>query len=84
MNFEIYTSLSNKLDVKEYMYDASESGADGTFNFGLLVINNNTITKSSEILEITGGKITVVSNGSDYEIDINCSAPNVKTITGHF
>ena len=49
MNFEIYTSLSNKLDVKEYMYDASESGADGTFNFGLLVINNNTITKSGEI-----------------------------------
>ena len=84
MNFEIYTSQSTKLDVKEYVYDALESGADGTFDFGMLVINYNTMTESGELLEITGGKITVVNNGSDYEININCTASNGKTITGHF
>ena len=44
MNFEIYTSQSTKLDVKEYVYDALESGADGTFDFGILMIKYNTMT----------------------------------------
>lgn len=84
INFEIFTSQSTKLDVKEYVYDATESGADGTFDFGMMVINYNAATEMGELLEITGGKVTVVSNGSDYEININCTTSNGKTITGHF
>jgi len=84
INFEIFTSLSTKLDVKEYVYDETESGADGTFDYGMAVINFNARTETGQVLEITGGKITVVNNGSDYEININCTTSGAKTITGHY
>ena len=84
INFEIFTSQSTKLDVKEYVYDETESGADGTFDYAMLVLNYNPVTETGEILEITGGKVTVVNNGSEYEININCTASNGKTITGYY
>jgi len=84
INFEIYTSLPGKLDVKDYVYDATESGADGTFDYGSVVMNYNTTTELGSLFYITGGKVSVTSNGSEYEISLNCTVSSGKTITGYY
>ena len=81
--FEIYTSLPNKLDVRDYIYDATESGAAGTFDWGVIGMDLNIMTETGAAYEITAGKVSVTSNGSAYEITINCTA-NGKTITGYY
>jgi len=82
--FQIYTSLPSKLDVKDYTYDATGSGADGTFDWGMVAMDYNASTSNGTQYEITGGKVSVTSNGSEYEITINCTASNSKTITGYY
>lgn len=82
--FEIFTSLPGKLDVKDYLYDETGSGADGTFDWGMIAIDYNAIAQTGSSFEITGGKVSVTSNGNTYEITINCTASNGKTITGHY
>lgn len=82
--FEIFTSLPGKLDVKDYMYDATGSGADGTFDWGMVGMNLDMVAETGSVYEITGGKVSVTSNGTEYEITINCTASNGKTITGYY
>jgi hypothetical protein len=82
--FEIYTSLPNKLDVKDYVYDATESGADGTFDLGIVYMDYNASTNNGTQYVITGGKVSVISNGSEYEITFNCTTSNGKTLTGNY
>jgi len=79
--FEIYTSLPDKLDVRDYMYDATESGAAGTFDWGILGMDLNMETETGTAYEITAGKVSVTSNGSTYEITIHCNA-NCNTKNG--
>jgi len=81
---ELFTSLPDKLDVKDYIYDATKSGADGTFDDGVVFISFNPSTLIGTFYEITGGKVSVTGNGSEYEITINCTASNGKTITGYY
>ena len=82
--FEIFTSHADKLDVKDYTYDATESGADGTFDQGEIGMGFNMETLTGSALNITGGKVSVTSVGSEYEITFNCTATNGKTITGYY
>ena len=82
--FEIYTSLPNKLDVRDYMYDGTESYAAGTFAFGMIGMGLNMENETGLIYDISGGKVSVTSNGSEYEITFNCTTSNSKTITGHY
>ena len=81
--FEIYTSLPNKLDVKDYIYDAAETGAAGTFDWGIIGMDLDMATATGTAFEITAGKVSITSNGSTYEITINCTA-NGKNITGYY
>lgn len=82
--FETYTSLPGKLDVRDYVYDANSTGANGTFDFGMLILGYNVSAETGTVFEITAGKISVTNNGSEYEISVNCTASNGKTITGYF
>lgn len=82
--FEIYTSLPGKLDIKDYLYDAAGTRADGTFDAGGLMMGYNSSTQTGAALEITGGKVSVTSNGSEYEITFNGTASNGKTFTGYY
>jgi hypothetical protein len=81
--FEIFTSLPDKLDVRDYIYDETESGAAGTFDWGVIGMDMNIMTETGTAYEITAGKVSVTSNGSTYEITINCTA-NGKTLTGYY
>jgi hypothetical protein len=82
--FEIFTSLPDKLDVRDYTYDGTESFAAGTFDFGMIGMGYNMDTETGPAFEITGGKVSVTSNGAEYEITINCTVSNGKTITGYY
>jgi hypothetical protein len=82
--FEIFTSHADKLDVKDYTYDAAESGADGTFDQGEIGMGFNMETLTGSAFNITGGKVSVTSVGTEYEITINCTASNGKSFTGYY
>jgi uncharacterized protein YdgA (DUF945 family) len=82
--FEIFTSLPDKLDVRDYTYDGTESYAAGTFDIGMIGMGLNWENETGTIFDITGGKVSVTSNGAEYEITINCTASNGKTITGYY
>ena len=84
LTFEIFTSLPGKLDVRDYNYDATASGAEGTFDYGMVVMDFNASTETGSIYEINGGKVSITNNGSEYEITLNCTASNGKTITGYY
>jgi hypothetical protein len=82
--FEIYTSLPDKLDIRDYTYDAKESYVAGTFSYGMFGTGFSIENETGSLFDITGGKVSVTSNGSEYEITINCTSSNGKTITGHY
>jgi hypothetical protein len=82
--FEIFTSLPDKLDVRDYLYDGTESFAAGTFDLGVIGMGFNMETETGSVFDISGGKVSVTNNGSEYEITINCTASNGKTITGYY
>jgi hypothetical protein len=82
--FELYTSGSTALDSREYVFDASASGNNGTFDYSILGINFDSSSYDGDLHEITNGKITVVKNGEEYEITIDCKEASGKTITGFF
>ena len=82
--FEMFTSLPDKLDVRDYLYDETESFAAGTFDIGMVGMGFNMDTETGSNFDITGGKVSVTSNGSEYEITINCTTSNGKTITGYY
>jgi hypothetical protein len=82
--FEIFTSLPDKLDIRDYTYDGTESYAAGTFDYGMIGMGFNMETELGSAFLITGGKVSVTSVGSDYEISINCTTSNGKTITGYY
>lgn len=82
--FEIFTSLTDKLDIRDYVFDGTESFAAGTFDFGMVGMDFNLATETGTAFEITGGKVSVTANGPEYEITINCTASNGKTITGYY
>lgn len=82
--FEIFTSLPGKLDIRDYLYDNMGSGTEGTFDGGMLMLGYNVTTEAGTTVAITGGKVSVTSNGSEYEITFNVTASNGKTITGYY
>lgn len=82
--FEIFTSLPGKLNVMDYVYDGLESGDAGTFDVGEIMTGFNMMTQSGSTFYITGGKLSVTSVGSEYEITINCTTLDGKTVTGYY
>lgn len=84
LTFELFTTLPDKLDIRDYAYDATESGAAGTFDWGMVLMDYNTLTETGTSFEITGGKVSITSNGSEYEVTINCTTSDGKTITGYY
>jgi hypothetical protein len=82
--FEIFTSHADKLDVRDYIYDATESGADGTFDYGMIGMGFNMETELGSAFQITGGKLSVTSVGSEYEITFTGTTSNNKAITGYY
>jgi hypothetical protein len=82
--FEIFTSFPDKLDVRDYTFDGTETFAAGTFDYGMIGMGFNMETELGLAFQITGGKVSVTNVGSNYEITINCTVSNGKTITGYY
>lgn len=84
ISFELFSSDSTDLAVGEYVYDANEEGNAGTFIYAGAVTNYNIETGEGPEYDITGGKVTVNQNGSTYELSIDCTTDDNKTITGYY
>lgn len=81
--FEMYSDKSNELVAGEYVFD-EDSYEAGTFEFGDFVIDYNIMNETGQIVEITGGKLTVKKSGSEYEITFDCTTETGKNITGSY
>lgn len=79
--FELYTSDPTKLSVRDYAYDASQTMADGTFDMGFVGVQYNASNDSGTLDFINGGKLTVKSNGSAYELSFTGTTANGKSVT---
>jgi hypothetical protein len=79
--FELYTSDPTKLAVRDYAYDVSQTMADGTFDMGFVGVQYNASNDSGTLDFINGGKLTVKSNGSVYELSFTGTTANGKSIT---
>lgn len=84
INFEIFTTGATSLDVGDYTFDGTMSGSPGTFDYGNAIFNFNTVTQEGTILDITGGKITIISNDPVYELSFKCTGEDGKSITGYY
>ena len=84
INFELFSSNTTALEVGDYTFDAGSSGSPGTFDYGNAIYNFNTETGAGTSLDITGGKVTVKSNGSTYELTFDCTAADGKSVTGYY
>jgi hypothetical protein len=82
--FELFTSGSTALDSRDYVFDATASGNNGTFDYSILGVNFNASFYDGDLYEITQGKISVDKSGDEYEITIDCKEASGKAITGDF
>lgn len=82
--FSLYSNGNNNLDVGEYTYDNSSSEDAFTFDFADAVFNWNIDTEEGDDVEATGGKLNVISSGSEYELSMELTVSGGKTITGNY
>ena len=82
--FEMYASSSTQLDNGTYDYDAWGWEA-GTFDYGWVSINYDVALDDAEIdQDIEGGTVTINKSGDTYEITINCTDEDGKSVTGYY
>ena len=82
--FELFTSSFDDLAVGDYVYDAQSESA-GTFDYANGVLDYDMETETGTEFEINGGKLTVVQNGNEYEVNFDCTTTvNGKKITGFY
>jgi hypothetical protein len=84
INFELFSSNPTALEVGDYTFDATMSGSPGTFDYGNAIFNFNTITQEGTVLDITGGKVTIISKSPVYELSFKCTGADGKSITGYY
>jgi hypothetical protein len=84
IHFEMYTSDSTKLSVRDYNFDDNATELAGTFDYGAVVMNYNFDTENGDFFVFTAGKVTIKNNGSEYEITYECTSEDGKTITGSY
>lgn len=82
--FEVYTSMGDKLDIGDYMYDPESTEAAMTFDLGVGYINVNFSTMSGTPHFVDGGTLSVLKNGSEYEISFDCVDGDGVKISGYF
>lgn len=81
--FEMFTNSSTQLDNGTYDYDWSYEA--GTFDYGWILINYNGDLDDAEIdQDIEDGTVTINKSGDTYEITINCTDEDGKSVTGYY
>jgi len=82
--FEMFTNSEIQLDNGTYVFDYYSEEA-GTFDDGELLINWNAEDYQADIDQyIDEGTVKVAKSGDIYEITINCTDEDDKSVTGYF
>jgi hypothetical protein len=85
IKFWMYSASSELLDNGNYTYDDLSSEKTGTFDYGQLLINYNFDNEEGEIEQyVADGTVTVTKSGDTYEITINCTDEEGKSVTGYY
>jgi len=84
INFEIFTTKSTSLDIGDYNFDASKTGAAGTFDYANTILDFNTVTQKGIDLDIKAGKVTIKQIASEYELNFSCTGVDGKSVTGYY
>ncbi len=82
--FEIFTPNSDKIDTLNYIYTSYQINNYGTFDLGYAYIGYDFQNKTGTKQEIIEGYISVEQNYPLYEIIIECTLKNSKTLTGYY
>jgi hypothetical protein len=81
--FEMFSSSSTQLTNGSYYFSYSEEA--GTYDYGIVHVNYNFNTHVGEIAQyIESGTVTVAKIGDIYEITINCTDEDGKSVTGYY
>lgn len=78
--FEIFTSTADGIASGDYVYDAMETGANGTFDYGIFSSDISTF----EAVDIEDGVVHVVKDGNTYDITIVATDVLGKNISGAY
>jgi hypothetical protein len=82
--FEMFTTSETQLDAGTYEFDYYSEEA-GTFDDGEILINYDAEDYQADIDQyINHGTVTVAKSGDIYEIRINCTDEDDKSVTGYF
>jgi len=81
---EMFSTQGEKFDIGDYLYDADETYAVKTFDMGTLLVNYNILNDDGLETEIVSGKLSILSNGAEYEISFSGTDDKDKAITAYF
>jgi hypothetical protein len=65
-----------------YTFDLTDEA--GTMIFGIIALDYNVVTEVGIELLVTGGQVTVVRSGNNYELDFNLIVNGSETVKGKF
>lgn len=82
--FELFTTDSTFLANGDYSYSTSQPFPTGTFDYGDYSINLDADNGTADWIEIKSGTVKISRTGNTYQITINCTDSDGKTITGKF
>jgi len=82
--FEMYSSQGDKLDIGDYIYDENETYASKTITYGDLVLNYSIADETGFEASLEDGKVTVISNGAEYELSFEGTDENGKAVSGYY
>lgn len=82
--FEVFTSDSNSLDSRTFLFDPEATYEPGTFDYGAVGLNLNVITFEGDYFAVVDGSLKINKKGDEYEVAVNCRNGTGKSITAYF
>lgn len=82
--FEMFSESETGLASGEYVYDGTSPYPTESFDYGDYSEDFSVNESNATYVDIASGTVTVVREGSSYEITIACVDENGKAITGFY
>ena len=82
--FEMFSSEEGKLSEGTYVYEDTKPYSTGTYDWAVYLTNWPLEESSNDEWVNITGKVAIERNGSEYEIDIDCTDKNGKSIKGYY
>jgi hypothetical protein len=81
---ELFSNIKDLLEKGDYIYDANQTYLSNTFDFGLVGLNFDINNGNGSVFDISGGKVSVKTSGTSYEITFDLTESGGKKITGSY